>query len=125
MDFVNLLLQNPKNKMAYEYLMAHSLLSRDLRTFARFLPKYTDFDYHRMPRHFQEALLVYLAHGGEIDLPDFQPDARVVERFNRFRQVGRQARSSGSDGIQQLKGQFGDTYWYYLIYSQLENGPTS
>ncbi|NQT27265.1 hypothetical protein HQ585_18065 [candidate division KSB1 bacterium] len=121
-DFEALLQQNPENKMAYEYLMAHSLLAKDFQTFAKFLPKYKDFNYHRMPRHFQEALVVYVAQKGKVDLPGFQPDQRILQRFNEFRQVAQQTRSYGNAGIQQLKEQFGDTYWYYLIYTQIESG---
>lgn len=120
MDFEALFSQNPENKMAYEYMMAYFLLSRDIRRFMKFLPKYTDYHDRQMPKHYQEALLVYQAQKGEIDLPGFQPDSRIVQRFNQFGQAVKQIKSLGNAGIQQIRGQFGDTYWYYLIYSQIE-----
>lgn len=121
-DFQKLLEQNPDNRMAYEYLMAYALLARDLRLFTEYLPMYTRFQYGGMPRHYQEALLVFLSQKGRIELPGFQPDPRIVQRFRQFTQTMQQVRTAGAAGLQRLKNRFGDTYWYYLIYSQIENG---
>ena len=119
MDFMALLEQNPENRMAYEYLMAYAMLAKDFTVFARYLPRYKDFNQTGMPRHYQEALLVYVSQKGKVHLPGFVPDATIVQRFRQFAQIAQRARSTGSTGFQQLKQQFGDTYWYYLIYTQI------
>lgn len=51
-----LLASNPKNKTAFEYLMAWALLARDLNLFYQAYPLGKDLGYDHIPQSYQEAL---------------------------------------------------------------------
>ena len=50
--------QNPSNRMAYEYLIAHCLLRKRLDVANEYLRGYRQFGYATMPEHWAEALLL-------------------------------------------------------------------
>ncbi len=54
-----LLERNPRNRMAFEYQMAHYLLTQQLDKLIANLHRFDDFDGNRLPRHCQEALVVH------------------------------------------------------------------
>ncbi len=52
-----LLMNNPKNRMAYEYLIAYELLERDLERFNEYYVLGRNIDYKRIPTVVQEVLV--------------------------------------------------------------------
>ncbi len=52
-----LLMNNPKNRMAYEYLIAYELLQRDLERFNEYYVLGRNIDYKRIPTVVQEVLI--------------------------------------------------------------------
>ena len=54
-----LLVRNRKNRMAFEYLMAHYLLTKQPGKIACSLRRLDDFDYPAVPDHYGEAVLMY------------------------------------------------------------------
>ncbi len=52
-----LLMNNPKNRMAYEYLIAYELLQRDLAHFSEYYILGRNIDYSRIPTAVQETLI--------------------------------------------------------------------
>ncbi len=52
-----LLMNNPKNRMAYEYLIAYELLQRDLQHFSEYYILGQNIDYQRLPTVVQEVLI--------------------------------------------------------------------
>ena len=56
---LRLLKRNRHNRMAFEYLMAHYLLTDKLEKLVANLYRFGDFDYPQLPRHCQEALIIY------------------------------------------------------------------
>ncbi len=50
---------NPRNRMAFEYLMLHLLLGSNLEKAVNRLSQLDSFGYTRIPRHYEEALLLY------------------------------------------------------------------
>ncbi len=59
-----LLERNPRNRMAFKYLIAHYLLTRQLDKMAANLHRFNDFDNAHLPRHCEEALVIYLVATG-------------------------------------------------------------
>ena len=53
------LLHCPTNKMVYEYLMAYTLLNRDLKHFYEYYPLGKEIYYKKIPSHYQEALILF------------------------------------------------------------------
>ena len=97
--------QDPRNRMAYEYLMCDLLLSNNLSRFVENLQLAAGF-YKQMPRIFDEALLVYLLGGN--DTKDLQPSDDTKSRFQQYAQIAQ------SGNMAALQAEFGNTYWFYL-----------
>ena len=57
--FLDLLDKNRQNRMAFEYLMGFYLLTGQFDKFAGNLDRLDDFDYARIPRVYEEAILFY------------------------------------------------------------------
>ncbi|MGD1001710.1 MAG: DUF6057 family protein [Candidatus Brocadiia bacterium] len=79
-----LLEANRRNRMAFEYLMSHYLLSCQLDKFALNIHRLDDFDYAAIPCSYEEAILVYTAATGkQIDLNGRRIRPETLERFQR------------------------------------------
>ena len=55
-----LLERNPRNRMAFEYLMAYYLLTRRIDKMVANLHRFDDFGQARLPRHCEEAIVIHL-----------------------------------------------------------------
>ncbi len=104
--------ENPANRMAYDYLMAYTLLAKDLDHF----PGYFMMGEHRLvhpvtPKSYQEALAyIWSMHQGAEAPAQVSP--AVMQRMNSYRQVY----TSLSNPEPLLRKDYGDTYWYYLQF---------
>jgi hypothetical protein len=120
----NLLLQllhtNQRNRMAFEYLMAHYLLTRQLEKMIRNLGRLDDFDYLGIPRHYEEAVLMYqrLNAGRSVDLRERHISAQTVARFQDFDALYVRYMDDRVMVRQVLARSFGDTYWYYYLFGE-------
>ncbi len=111
-----LLRTNRRNRMAFEYKMAHCLLSCQFEKLIGELPRLDDFDYPDIPRHYEEAILIYEDMTGEdVHLPgrDINPETR--EAFREFRRgwISLRAASDREAIWAALAERFGDTYFFY------------
>lgn len=110
-----LLEQYPANRMAYEYLMAQFLLTKDLAGLVRTFNQYHWINMDRTPRHYQEALLLAKALDiGSAGMKGYTIETGISETFVSFM---RTLASFGSDldrARRQMKDRFGDTYFYYF-----------
>jgi len=104
--------------MAFEYLMAHYLLTRQLDKLAANLHRFEDFSYTRLPRHCEEALMIYLATGGpqDVDLGKREISPETQRRFNEFVRIERQYRGNTSAAFAALYPDFGDSYFFCYIF---------
>lgn len=106
--------QNKENLMAYEYLMAYTLLNKDLKHFVQYFPLGVSLNYKSIPNSYQETL-VYLWEKtntdptAEIPYP-ISPITR--QRFKAFQSLS----SNQVDPDQKLFNEFSNTYWYYLVF---------
>ena len=113
-----LLERNQRNKMAFEYLMAHYLLTGQHDKVAENIFRLNDFDYPAIPRHYEEALLVHIMETGSTDLNlhGRHISAATVERFRGFQETLRRCRRSLDTHWRTLLKDYGDTYWFYRTY---------
>lgn len=106
--------QDPANSMAYEYLLAYTLLVKDLPRFAGYLQMNTQvFQEYSKFRSYQEAMaLIWSQSGNNPALrPPLLNDA-TVRKLEDYRSV--YTSNPAAEDI--LKQQYGDTYWYYFHY---------
>ena len=106
--------QNPENRMAYEYLLAYTLLGKNLQHF---------LDYYRMgetvvkypviPKSYQEALIyIWGLSNSDINGIDYPISPETKRRVQIYGNTYR----NFPNAEQMLRDQFSDTYWYYLHF---------
>jgi len=118
------------NKMAFEYLMALYLLAGDLESFSRNIDRAKDFGYVFLPRHWSEALALYidLVKSDDRNLRELAGEesmrqcANFKKSFIGVHQdwdVGNIRESSAdSPDAKRLRPVFGSTYLYYFFFQQ-------
>lgn len=120
MDLVSLFRRNPDNHMAYEYLMAYYLLVRQIGWFVEEIEAMRHFPYSRLPAHWEEALLVYMAETGRTDpvFAGFRISRQSFQRFQDYQRILAEYGGSRASAHSELRRKYGGTYWYYLMYSE-------
>lgn len=115
-----LLAANRTNRMAYAYLLAHRLLNAELEPLVQDLAPLASFGYTALPRPCEEAVLLhqYQAGEGKADWHGFKIRPAAVERYRRFADSSQRYRVNPAAGRAALAPEFGDTFWYYLVFGQ-------
>jgi len=112
-----LLAKNRQNRMAFEYSMAWYLLTRELDKFVQNLDRLDDFDYPQIPRHYEEAILMYtLGAKKEVDLHGREISPQSRQRYKDFIQVYSFYRGNKQAAFKQLAKDYGDSYFFYYTY---------
>ncbi|MBN1481023.1 hypothetical protein EH223_01010 [candidate division KSB1 bacterium] len=120
---MDMLLQiNPENVAAFEYLMAYYLLTFRLGEFIAKLQSATCLKEPYFPRHYQEAILVYL-HSTQWRERESLWDGihvKTVAQFNDFTKILRRYNGDAYTAQDELKKKYGHTYWYYSLFNNPE-----
>lgn len=114
-NMLGLLLEhNPKNRLAYEYLMAYTLQKRDLRHFMDYYPLGKDLAYDHIPLAYQEALIFVWTqqHPNFQDLP-WRISRSVLDGVTEFAHIYMGQKQNAEPT---LRAKYGKTYWYYLLF---------
>jgi len=111
------LLKNTKNKMAFEYFMAYCLLEGQIGRFTNYLYRLNDFNYSKIPRHFEEAMLIYnqLTGGKGIALPGKDISEETIRKFDDFNKIMGKHKKNKKAAREELE-KYRDTYWFYGLY---------
>ena len=101
--------EHPSNTMALDYLMAWSLLRKDLD---RFVECISLVNAPAMPKAYQEALLLrwVLTHEDFNGLPPYLSPV-YAQRITRFISDYQAQKPEA-----QMRKEYGDTYWFYYYY---------
>lgn len=120
MDVLSILKRNPKNHMAFEYLMSYFLLARQLGWFVDEFERLQNFPYSRIPRHWEEALILFMARTGRTDpvFAGFQISRDTYDRFQAYQAILDKYGGNRESAHNELRRKFGGTYWYFLMYTQ-------
>jgi len=116
-----LLEKNRKNQMAFEYLMAWYLLTRQVEKFAQNLWRLDDFGYSRIPRHYEEAILIYeVLTGSKVDIGGRRISPQTYERARGFSDISNRLRSSDQLTVMRATiRDYGDSYFFYYNFGEL------
>ncbi len=104
---------NTQNQMAYEYLMAYYLLNKDLQKFIQYFSVGKSIPYKTIPKSYQEALIYIWSvtnHSPSEKIP-YKISNQVIESASQYQNL-----FSNNYSESMLKGQYSDTYWYYLNF---------
>lgn len=115
-----LLQRNPRNRMALEYLMAHYLLTRQIDKMLANLRRFGDFGQDQLPRHCEEAILIYLDATGTqtIDLGGRQIRLETRRRGGEFVQAASRFQGDASAAFTALYPEFGDSYFFFYVFGR-------
>ena len=116
---------NPSNRMAFEYLLAHYLLTSDMEGFASVAPRLKDF-YPELPTHVQEALLGFRNEIGSLPpgIDGSAIDAETESRFQSFLSIWTQRQNGPpEEAWKALEPGFGGTWWFFYIFGRTAAGP--
>ena len=110
---------NRRNRMAFEYLMAHYLLKGQFANILANIARLNDFDYQGIPTHYEEAILLYIQMTG-----DQYPNLRgrrireeTIERFREFNRLLAENINNMETALEVLSKDYEDTYWFYCAFS--------
>jgi hypothetical protein len=116
-----LLKRNPANRMAFEYLMAYYLLNRQLDRFAENLSRLRQLHYRSLPRHCEEAILIYETETRKpADRAGLTVSDRALRDFADFYgTVAAAARAGDPAGARDvLARKYGNSYFFYHTFGE-------
>jgi hypothetical protein len=107
----------PDNRMVFEYFMANCLLEGNISQFIQQVHRLNDFGYERIPRHFEEAILIYIQLTGRknVGLRGLNIADDTIREFIDFNQILENNNKNADAARLQLE-KYWDTYWFYALY---------
>jgi len=116
---LNVLLQeNPKNNMAFQYLMGFYLINKDLRNFMDRVPMMNDLGYTSIPVGYQEAIMYVV--GLTTDNPMVGLPYKISSDTKLRMQAYASIYTTRDNARELLSKEFSGTYWYYLHYAKVD-----
>lgn len=113
-----LLIRNPRNKMAFEYLMASYLLTGQVDKIAANIERLDDLGYQTMPVLYEEAILIHLSsHKQKIDSGKFNISPQTIQRFYKFGQLRTAMQTQNRQAVlNRLILEFGSSYFFFYTF---------
>jgi len=113
---------NPENRMAFEFLMAHQLVTRRLLYAVRTLATTRPGNQDPLPRHHAEAVVLHRSLYPGISLDALAPRVPhdVLARFQGFHELMQRAAGSLEQVRPQAQREFGNTYWFFYFFAPPE-----
>jgi len=111
-----LLARNRHNRMAFEFLMAHYLRARRPDRVVANIGRLDDFSYKGIPRHYQEAILVYVGITQKTVKIMDRVDSETIKRYNAFCKIRRVSHGGEDAARKTIAAGFGDTFFFYFAH---------
>jgi hypothetical protein len=108
---------DPHNKRAFEYMMSWLMLSKNVEILVNNIRLMKNMGYTRIPRHIEEAILIYYNSTGkypDMDGLTISNEARL--RFGQYFTAFVAARQNPSSLKQKMETEFGNTFWFYYHF---------
>jgi len=109
--------KNPDNRMAFEFLMAHYLCVARPDKVVENLPHLHRFRYRRIPRHFQEAIVLHAAkNGGPPPLGEFQLASETLADARTFFDILKSTPNRDRAIQKAVDAGLGGSYYFYYRF---------
>lgn len=116
-SLLRLLEKNPDNKMAFEFLMAHYLCVARPDKVVENVPQLRRFGYSRIPRHFQEAILLDAISRGKPPATGGQSlDAESLADAGTFFDILKSTPNRDRALDKAVAAGLGDSYFFYYRF---------
>ncbi len=107
----------PNNRMVFEYLMAYYLLTRQVDKVAENIERLDDLGYKNIPRHYEEALLLYMTKSGKkVDLQRYKIRQDTLHRHAVFAKTFKRFGNNKRAAWHALVKNFGHSYYFYFVF---------
>jgi len=112
---------NPQNKMAFEYLMACYLMTRQLDKIVVHMERLPDLGYKGIPTLYEEALLIHVgSQGRQVDLDRYPVSPKTIQRYTKFVQLRKAMQSQNRQAVlKRLVVEYGRSYFFYFVFGQV------
>jgi len=116
-----LVAQDNHNRMAFEYLMAWYMQTKQLDKLVQNLGRLKDFGYTAIPPLYQEAIVIY-AYGTnkQVDLAGYTISPEVRRRIEHFSDVFNRHNRNKAAAFQELVKDYSASYFLYYIYATFQ-----
>ncbi len=116
-----LLAHNPRNKMAFEYLMACYMLNGRVDKIVENVERLHDLGYREIPTLYQEAILIHHGSTGQqVDLARFNISRETLQRYETFvRMISAMQTQDRQDVLNSLIRDFGTSYFFYYFFGRV------
>jgi len=116
-SLLRLVEKNPDNRMAFEFLMAHYLCVARPDKVVENLPHLHRFRYCRIPRHFQEAIVLHAAKsGGPPPLGEFQLASETLADARTFFDILKSTPNRDRAIQKAVEAGLGGSYYFYYRF---------
>lgn len=116
LKLINQLEKNPKNKAAFECLIAFDLLEHDLASFSEDLKYMSKLGYTKLPKLMEEAVVLFRSQTRNNEfLNRIRISKQTTERFNEFAKLTSAAKGD-RNRAKKATVEFKNTYWYYVLF---------
>lgn len=110
---------NPHNKIVFEYTMVYYLKSKQVDKIAENMYRFGDFGYEKIPRHFEEAILLHLGKTRErLNSHGWKIDPQTYKTGDQFMAALKSNPVGSPSSARNMAAGFGNTYFYYYMFSQ-------
>jgi len=113
--FTTLAAQDNHNRMAFEYLMAWYMQTRQLDKFIQNIGRLGEFGYTAIPPLYQEAVAIYAYPRGKSS--EYAISAEVRARFESFSRVFNRYKRDKAAAMVELAASYRNSYLFYYIYA--------
>jgi len=113
--------QNPRNRMAFEYLMACYLLTGRADKVVENIERLNDFGYKGIPTLYEEAILIYFGfQGQQVNLNKFKIRRETIQRYMKFVQLRKDMQTANRQAVlYRLIQEFGSSYFFYFSFGRV------
>lgn len=116
---LRLLEENRRNKMAFDFLMAHYLLAGRPDQIVANLQYLPDFGYHHIPRHFQEAVVVQASATEDWSLTEkYEIPPEILGQGVLLEQIRGKAANKEEAMKKAVAAGLGDSYIFFLMFGR-------
>jgi hypothetical protein len=118
-DLQRIALKAPEHRATIQYAGAIYLLDKNMMAFKQFVETlYGTKTLPVLPKYFQEAVII-LSEQYPDYWKQFQISEATLQRYADFRQQAL-ANKNNPYASDQMRRRFGDTYWYYLMFKNID-----
>lgn len=109
--------ENTGNKKVFEYSIAWALLKKDVMTVVNEIKMMNEMGYTHIPRHIEEAALVYRDIKGKLpDLGGLTISRETEIRYEQYATAFKQYRGNRMQAERTMYPTWGKTFWYYFHF---------